>query len=179
MNLLIGFAAIIFSALLAAALVGLPLFFNANLGDGALVIIIFGVLWFGFFFFSYSLQKKFARRLDLRRPCICLVNDLLTIPVSKTTTLRFKLDEPLGLKFGWFEVVARNHKGGNTHWFMTYALLSQGEHQVLMDAEYTAREAQAAGWLILTNRDVTPEHHLRLWAGDLVVLVEAIRAQTA
>lgn len=174
-NFFIGVVALTISALSAAALIGLPLLLNVNLGDGAVVVIIFSFLWFGFFFLSYPQQKRYARFLDLRRPGIRLRDGLLTIPINEDCTLQFKLDEPHQLTFGWFEIEVRNHRGGRTRWSNTFAILSQAGQQVLLKAEFSAREAQAAGWSNATS-PASPINSVSLWASDLVALVEAMRA---
>ena len=48
------------AALLAAALAGLFVLLKVNFG-GTVIIIVFGVLWFGLFFLSYPLQRRYAR----------------------------------------------------------------------------------------------------------------------
>lgn len=174
----IGVAAVVVSLLLAAALVGLMLLLPVKVfNDGAVPIIVFTFLWFGLFFLSLPRQKLYARSMDLRRPGICLVaGGLLTIPFKDDLTLRFKLDEPHELTFGWFEVVTRSGGGPttNTRGFMTHAILSQGGQRAMLKAEESVREAQAAGWPNSTY-PATPDLSVRLWASDLVVLVEAIR----
>lgn len=173
----IGVAVVIVSLLLAAALAGLLLLLPVNV-NGVLIILAFGVLWFGIFFFSLPWQRRYARILDLRQPGIRLTDGLLTIPVTDELTLPFKLDEPHELMFGWFEVVIKSTGGPttNTRAFMTYAILSQAGQQLLLKAEESVREAQVAGWPNSTS-SATPEHSVRLWASDLVVLVEAARAR--
>ncbi|MBC7931373.1 MAG: hypothetical protein H7Z38_12495 [Rubrivivax sp.] len=172
----LGAAAFVVSLLLAAALVGLLLVLPVNV-DGAVVIIVFGFLWFGLFFLSYPLQRRYARALDLRRPGISLTDGLLTIPLNDDRTLRFKLEEPHELTFGWFEVVTRTPGGpvNYTRGFMTYAILSQAGQQLFLKAEESCREAKAAGWPNSTY-SATPALSVRLWASDLVALVEAVRA---
>lgn len=173
----IGVAAVVVSLLSAAALTGLLLLLPVSV-DGAVVIIVFGILWFGLFFFSLRRQKRYARSLDLRRPGIRLLADgLLTIPVTDDLTLHFKLDEPHELTFGWFEVVVRTagQPLNYTRGFMTHAILSQAGQRLFLKAEESSREAKAAGWPNSTY-PVTPALSVRLWASDLVVLVEAVRA---
>jgi hypothetical protein len=63
--------AFVLGAALAAALVGLLVLLKVN-GNGAVIIFVFGLLWFGFFFLSYPLQRRYARSFDLRRPRIRL-----------------------------------------------------------------------------------------------------------
>lgn len=175
----IGVAAVVVSFLLSVALIGLPLLVLPVNLDGAVVIIIFGFIWFGLFFASYPLQRRSARALDLRRPGIRLLADgQLTIPVADDLTLHFKLDAPHELTFGWFEVVTRTTGGpvNYTRGFMTYAVLSQAGQQLFLKAEDSCRDAKAAGWPNSTYA-ATPALGVRLWASDLVVLVEAMRAQ--
>lgn len=173
----IGVAAFFVSLLLAAALVGLLLLLPFK-SDGAVAVIVFGVLWFGLFFLSYPMQRRYTRALDLRRPGISLADGLLTIPVTDDLTLHFKLEEPHELIFGWFEVVTKSTGGPttNTRSFMTYAILSQAGQQLFLKAEESVREAQRAGWPNSTY-PLTPALSVRLWASDLVALVEAMRAR--
>lgn len=179
MSFWIGAATVIASFILAAALVGLLLLLPVKVfTDGAVAIIVFGFLWCGFFFFSLPRQKRYARSLDVRRPGISLAGGLLTIPVRDDRTLHFKLDEPYELTCGWFEVVTRT-TGGPVHYtrgFMTYAILSQAGQQLFLKAEESTREAKAAGWPNATQAE-TPALGVRLWASDLVALIEAVRAR--
>lgn len=179
MSFWIGAAAVVVSLMLAAALVGLLLLLPVKVfTDGAVAIIVFSILWFGLFFFSLPWQKRYARSLDLRRPGISLADALLTIPMTDGRTLHFKLDEPHELTFGWFEVIVKGSGGPttNTRGFMTYAILSQAGQQLFLKAEESVREARRAGWPTSTY-SVTPALSVRLWASDLVVLVEAVRAR--
>lgn len=172
----IGIAAGVIALLLAAAFAGLLLLLPVNI-NGVLIILAFGLLWFGLFFLSLPRQRRFARILDLRRPGISLTDGLLTIPQTDDHTLRFKLDEPYELMFGWFEVVTKSTGGPttNTRSLMTYAILSQAGQQLFLKAEESVREAKAAGWPNATSAS-TPHLGVRLWARDLVILVEAVRA---
>jgi hypothetical protein len=177
----IGVAAVFGSLLLAAALVGLMLLLLPVrvFTDGAVAIMVLGFLWVGLFFFSLRWQKPFARSLDLRRPGASLgAGGLLSIPVADDLTLHFKLDEPHELMFGWFEVVVGSTGGPTTRTrsLMTYAILSQAGQQLFLKAEESVREAQAAGWPNSTC-SATPALSVRLWASDLVVLVEAVRTR--
>ncbi len=173
----IGVAAGVGSLASAVALAGLLLLPPVAF-DGAVIIIVFAALWFGLFFLSYPLQRRYARALDLRRPGITLSDNLLTIPAADDLTLRFKLGEPHELTFGWFEVVTRSSGGPttNTRGFMTYAILSQAGQELFLKAEESAGEAKAAGWPNSTYA-TTPARSVRLWAGDLVALIEAVRAR--
>lgn len=175
----IGVAAVIASFLIAAALAGSLLLLPFKLfTDGAVVIIVFGILWFTLFFISLRRQRRYARSLDLRRPRINLVDGFLTIPLPDDLTLHFKLDEAHELIFGWFEVVIKSAGGPttNTSGLMTYAILTQGAQQLFLKAEDSVREAQAANWPNATS-STTPALSVRLWANDLVVLIEALRAR--
>jgi hypothetical protein len=162
--------------LLAAALSGLLLLLPVNI-NGVVIILIFGSLWFGLFFLSLPWQRRYARSLDLRRPGIRLTDGLLALPVTDKLTLRFKLGEPHDLMFGWYEVLIKSTGGPttNTRSLMTYAILSQAGQQLFLKAEDSVREAQMAAWPNSTSA-TTPERSVRLWASDLVVLVEAMRA---
>jgi hypothetical protein len=172
----IGAAAIFVSLLPAVGLCALLVLLSSI--NGAVLIMMAGMLWFGFFFLSLPWQKRYARLLDLRRPGVSLADGLLTIPVANGLTLEFKLDEPHELMFGWFDVMIKSTGGPttNTRGLMTYAILSQAGQQLLLKAEESVREAQASGWPNSTN-STAPEHSTRLWAPDLVTLVEAIRAR--
>jgi hypothetical protein len=176
MSFLIGAAAVLASLLLASALAGLLLLVPINV-DGAVVLIIFSIAWFGGFFLSLPWQRRSARALDLRRPGASLEGNLLTVPVPDKPSLVFKLDEPYELIFGWFDVVTKSTGGPttNTRSLMTYAILSQAGRQLFLKAEDSIREAQGAGWPKATS-SITPEVCVRLWASDLVALVEAVRA---
>ena len=170
----IGAAAVFASLLLAVGISATLLLSSIN---GAVLIMILGVLWFGLFFLSLPWQKRYARRLDLRRPGVSFADRLLTVPVAGDLTLHFRLDEPHELMFGWFEVVIKSTGGPttNTRSLMTYAILSQAGQQLLLKAEDSVREAQMAAWSNSTS-PTTPNLNVRLWASDLVVLIEAIRA---
>jgi hypothetical protein len=163
--------------LLAAGLSALVLLLLLPSIDGAVLLIVCGLLWFGFFFVSLPWQKRYARLLDSRRPGISLAGGLLTIPVNDDLTLQFKLDEPHELMFGWFEVVIKSSgkPTTNTRSMRTYAILTQAGQQLLLKAEESVREAQAAGWPNATESTI-PQHSIRLWSFDLVTLIEAIRA---
>jgi hypothetical protein len=173
----VGVAAALFSLLSAAALAGLLLLLLPNVFDGAWVIIVFGLLWFGLFFLSLPRQRRYARSRDLRRPGVRLVGSVLTIPLADDTTVQFDLDEPHELTFGWFEVITKSTGGPttNTRSLTTFALLSQGGRELLLHAEESVREAQSAGWPNRTS-PTWPDRRVRLWAGDLVTLVEAVRS---
>lgn len=174
----IGMAAQFVSLLLAAAFIGLVLLLSTN-GNGALLLLIAFGIWWGGFFFSIPLQKRYSRSFDLGRPGIRLVNDVLTVPVSNDLTLQFKLDEPHELRFGWFEVVMPSTgPTTNTRAVVTYATLSQAERHVFLVAEESVREAQAAGWSSSARLTQTAPV-VRLWAKDIVALVETIRTRSS
>jgi hypothetical protein len=173
----------------AAALLGLLALLKINI-DGAWIIILFGFLWFGLFFLSYPLQRRYARSRDLRRPGISLINDVLTVPVTQDSLLHFKLDEPHELAFGWWEHVmtSAHEQFSNTRAVWTHATLSQARQRLFLIAEDSVREAQSAGWpkmpgaatTEITPDAATPEvFRVSLWASDLVALFEVIRTRTA
>lgn len=172
----VGVDAVVLSLLTAAALTGLLLLLPTAI-DGTWVVLFFAALLFGLFFLSLPRQKRYARSFDLRRPFARLDGGLLTVPVADDTPMRFDLGEPHELTCGWFEVIT--HGGGgpttNTRGLMTYALLSQGGQELFLQAEDSVREAQAAGWPNVTS-STTPDRRVRLWASDLVTLIEAVRA---
>lgn len=175
----VGVGAAVLSMLTAAALTGLLLLLPHAI-DGAWVVIVFAALLFGLFFLSLPWQRRYARSFDLRRPGARLDGRRLTIPLANDATMRFDLGEPHELTYGWFEVIT--HGGGgptsNTRGLMTYAILSQAGRELFLQAEDSIREAQAAGW---PNRASvkTPDRRVRLWASDLVTLIEAVATTNA
>jgi hypothetical protein len=174
----IGVAAVVVSALAASTLVGVPLLLSHATFDGAVVITVFGSLWFGLFFLSYPLQRRYARARDSRRPCISLADGILTVPVAKDSAPRFNLDEPHELTFGWCEHVMVSAGGptGRTRAVWTHATLSQAGRRLFLIAEDSIREARSAGWPKTPDGSTPTTPRVRLWAGDLVALVEALRA---
>lgn len=171
----IGLATNIISLLLAAALTAL-LMLSSIITSGVVVIMVFGLLWGVGFFLSFPWQRRFARSLDLRRPGIRLTNRVLTVPVTDELALQFKLDAPYELNFGWFEVVVSSSGGptSRTRAVTTYATLAQAGQHVFLKAEESVREAKSAGWS--KSSSLAPSAPaVRLWAIDLVALVEAIR----
>ena len=172
----VGVGAGVLSLLTAATLTGLLLLLPPAI-DGAWVIIVFAALLFGLFFLSLPRQKRYARSFDLRRPGARLDGGLLTVPLADGSTMRFDLGEPHELTCGWFEVITRGGGGPttNTRGLMTYATLSQAGQELFLQAEDSVREAQAAGWPNRTSVK-TPDRRVRLWASDLVTLVEAARS---
>ena len=113
----------------------------------------------------------------MRRPGARLAGGMLTFPLTDGTLLSFDLEEPYDLLFGWNEVLSRNTGGPttNSRGLMTYTILSQAGRVLFLQAEDSVREAQSAGWPNSTSAS-TPELRLRLWASDLVTLVEAVRS---
>ena len=171
----VGVGAAGISLLTAAALTGLLLLLPPVL-DGAWIVLVFASLLFGLFFLSLPWQKRYARSFDLRRPGAHLVGGLLTVPLADDSARRFDLGEPHELNYGWSEIVTPG--GGpttNTRGLMTYAALSQAGRELLLRAEDSVREAQTAGWPHRTSSP-TPSRSVRLWASDLVTLVEAARS---
>jgi hypothetical protein len=178
----IGAAAVIVAALSAAlsvvALGGLLMWLKVGF-DGFWVIFLFGLLWFGLFFPSYPLQRRYARSRDLRRPGMSFVNGQLTVPVSTDSILHFNLDEPHELMFGWSEHVMTSAGGAtkNTRAVWTHAVLSQAGRRLFFIAEDSIREAQSAGWPKITDASTPEIPRVQLWASDLVRLVEVMRAR--
>jgi hypothetical protein len=176
----IGVAAVIISALLAVlalvALGGLLMLLQINF-DGFRVIFLFGLCWFGLFFLSYPAQRRYARSRDLRLPGISFVNGLLSVPVERDVILRFRLDEPHELIFGWFEHVMTSAGGPakNTRAVWTHATLSQAGRGVFFIAEDAVREAQSANWAKIPDASTPDTPRVQLWASDLVELVEAMQ----
>jgi hypothetical protein len=145
--------------------------------DGMWIIFLFGLLWFGLFFLSYPLQRRYARSRDLRRPGISLSQGRLAVPVALDAVLHFKLDEPYELAFGWWEHVmtAVQYQGTHTRAVWTHATLSQAGQRLSLIAEDSIREAQSAGWPKTPDAASPSTSRVSLWASDLVALVEAIR----
>jgi hypothetical protein len=174
----VGVGAALLSLPAAAALTGLLLLLPPFV-DGAWVVFAFGVLLFGLFFLSLPWQKRYARSFDLRRPGARLEGGVLTVPLAGDAAMRFDLGEPHELTHGWFEVVNRGGGAGgpttNTRGLMTYAIVSQAGRELFLQAEDSVREAQAAGWPCRTS-STTPPQSVRLWACDLVTLVDAARS---
>lgn len=177
-SLLIGAAALFVSALLATACVGLLMWSSLKV-DGAVIVILFGLLWGTGFFLSLPLQRRGARSLDARRPGVSLAEGVLAVPLEDDITLRFELDEPHELKFGWAEFVVATVAAPTTHTrgVLTYATVSQAGQSVFLKAEDSARAAQAAGWPQSEGLNMS-EPSVRLWANDLVALIEAMRTRT-
>ncbi|HEX8186722.1 MAG TPA: hypothetical protein VF586_00095 [Pyrinomonadaceae bacterium] len=178
-SLFVGAAAVFASALAAAAFGGL-LALSSNRADGAVVIIASGMLWGTIFFFSYPWQRRCARSFDLRRPGIRVDGGVVAVPLADDSTSRFRLDEPHELSYGWSESVVSAAGAPTTHTrgVLTYATLSQAGRQVYLKAEDSVSEAQAAGWPRAASGDRPPsEPAVRLWAKDLVALVETVRAR--
>lgn len=174
----IGAAAVAGSSLIAAASAGSLLLLPVNV-DGTVVIIAFGILWFGIFFLSYPLQRRYARSLDLRRPGIGFVKGVLVVHVTNSSTLHFNLSEPHELKFGWWEyVTVSTGPTGRSRAVWTHATLSQAGRQMFLIAEDSVREAQAAAWPKTPDSSTPVMPRVSLWASDLVALVDAIRARS-
>lgn len=174
---LVGAAALVGWALPAAALCGLLLLSSVKI-DGAVIIIMFGVLWGGGFFFSVPWQRRCTRSLDARRPGIRLADGVLAVPLDDDTAVRFMLEEPHELRFGWAEDVVATAASPTMHTrtVLTYAALSQAGRYLFLKAEDSVRPAQAAGWP--KGGSLLPtEPAVRLWASDLVALVEAMRTR--
>jgi hypothetical protein len=177
----VGLAAVVIAALTAAlsvAALGVSLTLSGVGFDGFWVVFLFALLWFGLFFLSYPLQRRYARSRDLRRPCISFVEGILTVPPAAESVLNFNLDEPHELRLGWCEQVMTSAGGptGNTRAVWTHALLSQGGRGLLLIAEDSVREAQSAGWPKTPDASTASTPRVRLWACDLVPLAEAMRA---
>ncbi len=172
-----AFAALLLAVALSGLLLLLP---NIN---GVVVIIAFGTLWFGLFFLSLPRQKIYARSRDVRRqqPGISLTGDALAVPVTKNSTLHFKLGEPHELMYGWCEHVMTSSGGptSRTRAVWTHAMLSQAGQHLYLIAEDSIREAQVANWPPAKSSEIHEYVTVRLWASDLVTLVEALRARAA
>lgn len=170
--------AFILAALLAAALVGILVLLKVN-GGGTVIVIVFGFLWFGLFFLSFPLQRRYARSFDLRRPGIRLADGVLAVPLPDGSTLQFKLDEPYELSYGWWDTLVPNVTGPTMHSrvVVTYATLSQAGQHLFLIAEDSIREAWKAGWL-RSPRLPQSKPDLRLWAEDIVALVETMRTRS-
>jgi uncharacterized membrane protein YhaH (DUF805 family) len=178
----IGAAAVIIAALLSVlamvALGGLLMWLKVDF-DGYWFIFLFGLLWFGLFFLSYLLQRRYARSRDLRRPGISFVNGKLTVPVAQDFILHFNLDETHQLLFGWYEHVMTSAGGAtkSSRAVWTHAVLSQAGQELFLIAEDSIREARSAGWPKTPDASTQTMPRVQLWACDLVELVEAVRAR--
>ena len=170
--------ALVVAALLAAALVILLSLLKVD-GGGTVVVIVFGFFWFGLFFLSHPLQRRYARSFDLRRPGIRLAEGLLAAPLPDGSTLQFKLDEPHELSYGWWDTFVPNVTGPTMHSrvVVTYATLSQAGQHLFLIAEDSIREAWKAGWLRSPHLPRS-KPDLRLWAEDIVALVETMRTRS-
>lgn len=171
--------AFVSAALSAAALAGLLALLEAR-RDGTLVVVACGLLWFGLFFLSYPLQRRYARARDLRRPGIRLDDGVLAVPLTDGSKLRFQLDEPHELSYGWWETLVTNVTGPTLHVrvVVTYATLAQAGRRLFLLAEDSNREAKKAGWLRAPSAPPS-RPDLRLWAEDIVALVERMRNRSA
>ncbi len=168
-------AAAFAAALMFAALAGLLL---AVCGaDGAVVIISAFAIWCALFYLSRPLQKRYARSLDSRRPGVVLSADELSVPTSEGPALIVKVTEPFELHYGWWEYVSKSSGGptSTTRTVLTHATLTQGGVSLFLKAEDSVREAAAARWPLAPPREADGRTRLRLWACDLVSLVESIR----
>ncbi|HEY9401704.1 MAG TPA: hypothetical protein VIQ24_03345 [Pyrinomonadaceae bacterium] len=178
----IGVAAVIIAALSAAlsvfAVGGLLMWLRVDF-DGFWVVFMFGLLWFGLFFLSYPLQRRYARSRDLRHPGISFADGKLTVPVARDFILRFDLDEPHELMFGWYEHVMTSAGGAtkNSRAVWTHAVLSQAGQQLFLIAEDAIREAQSSRWPKTPDASTQTMPRVQLWASDLVELVEAMRTR--
>lgn len=177
----VGAAALVvatLSAAAAAAVCGSLLMLLGVEADGFWLLFLFALLSGGLFFLSYPRQRRFARALDSRRPGISLTDGVLTVPVTRGSTLHFKLNEPHELLFGWWEYAMTGAGGPTTRtravW--THATLSQAGRGLYLIAEDSIREALAAGWRKVSSSETPAHARVCLWAGDLVALVEAVRA---
>lgn len=178
----VGAATVIIAALLAvlsaAALGSLLMWLKVDF-DGFWFIFLSGFLWFGFFFLSYPLQRRYARSRDLRHPGINFVDGKLTVPVTQDFILHFDLDETHELLFGWYDQVMTSAGGPTTNsravW--THAVLMQGGQELFLIAEDAIREAQSAGWPKRPDASTPAMPRVQLWASDLVELVEAARSR--
>lgn len=174
----IAVAAFVVSVLLAAAFCGLLMLSSTEV-SGTWVVIVFGLLWGSSFFLSVPRQRRYARALDMRRPGIRLAGGVLAVPMSDDTTLNFMLDEAHELRFGWMEAVVATVAAPTTHTrtVTTYATLSQAGQHLFLKAEDSVRAAQAARWQ--KSEGLPPSKiAVRLWANDLVALVEAMRTHS-
>jgi hypothetical protein len=180
----VGLATVFIAALVAATSVavfaGLLTLLKVEV-DGFWIVFLFGLCWFGLFFLSYPLQRRYARSRDLRRPGISLNGGSLSVPLEEDFTLHFKLGEPHELMFGWYEHVmtSASYQGTHTRGVWTHAMLAQNGQGLYLIAEDSIREAQSAGWPKTTVPTTPTMPRVSLWASDLVALVEAMRTRAA
>lgn len=175
-SFMLGVAAAIVS-LLSAALLG-SLLLLSNL-DGAVLITLCFSLWLGLFLLSYPLQRRLSRTLDSRRPGVTLADGLITVPIPGGAPLHLSLAEPLELKFGWWEYAVKSTGGptSNTRTVLTHAALTQGGTRLFFRAEDSIRKALDAGWRKSPPPEISGHTAVRLWASDLVALVDVIARQ--
>ncbi len=182
-SFLVGLAAVFIAALVAAtsvtAFAGLLTLTHVEV-DGVWIIFLFGLFWFGLFFLSYPLQRRYARSRDLRRPGISLNGGVLSVPLEKNSTLHFNLGEPHELAFGWYEHVMTSvsYQGTHTRGVWTHAMLAQNGQGLYLIAEDSIREAQSAGWPKSTVPATPTMPRVSLWASDLVALVDVLRTRS-
>ena len=169
-----------FASVLAAAAVAALLLLSPVSIDGAWVIIVFAALCFALFLLSRPLQRRWARSLDSRRPGISVTDGVMSVEVAENSTLPFDLREPYELSFGWWEYVVKSTGGptSNTRTVLTHATIAQGGRRLSLKAEDSVREALAAGWPQSPPESAAgAASGVRLWASDLVALVEALRSR--
>ncbi len=164
------------SALMAAAISWLVSLVLSKL-SGTQLIILFTAIWWCVFFLSFSWQRRLARAIDSQRPGIYLKQGLLEVPLTDDRSLRFDLDKPSELRYGWSEsaVATVASPTMNTRVRLTYATISQNGQQLFLRADESVSKAKAAGW----PKSECVESFIpavRLWANDLVRLIDALRA---
>ena len=171
----IGLGAVFAALLLAVGVCALLMWRCKNI-SAVLIILIFGLTLFGLFFGSIPWQRRYSRSLDGRKPGVSLANGMLYVPVKEGSTLIFWTGQPIEVAFGWLEF--KSHASGgpttSTRTVMSWATLSQTGQHVLLQAEDSIKEAQKAGWQKVTS-PLAGAPMIRVWATDLVELVEFLR----
>lgn len=173
----IGVAVVFVALLLAVGVCALLMWLLAKISAVA-IILIFGVTWFGVFFASIPLQRRYARALDGRKPGVSLSPGMLTVPVKPGSTLVFWTHQPIEVAFGWLEFISQGGGGptSQTRTVMSWATLSQAGQHVILQAEDSIKAAQKAGWQKATS-PLAGATKIRLWECDLVELAEYLKAR--
>ena len=119
-------AGVVFIALLLAVGVCALLIWRDKNVSGVLIIMVFGIIWFGLFFASIPWQRRSSRALDGRKPGVSLTRGTLSVPVKVGATLVFRTDQPIEVACGWLEFISGGggEPTGKTRTVMSWATLS-------------------------------------------------------
>lgn len=169
-SLWVGAVALGVSALLAAGVAGLLAVLLVP-GDGTLVLLGAAILWAGGFFGSVPWQRRLARRLQQRGPCLTLTPAVLQVPTSPTPLL-LQREALAPVEAGWIDTVVRS--GGHaTRWRETRIVVTQDGRSVILWADDSVQAAQQRGWPRL-QPPLAEGVRVRLWAADVVLLGELL-----